>query len=210
LRGNQPRVVPETAELARPIVRSAARLHRHQTGGKVGKPAHEVLTRNGLTYHNMFTSIDRVDLHDIFGKINTNTGNCVHDFPLPQMCNGYHDGTRRCRCHRDGSSLPIPAAKAEIAALAHVRHVFVKASARVNNRAENSHQPTRERERRMQAQLKAEVPANSATDDRGWETVVVIKRFRFRHHAILRDRPNNLTMPSFAVEVTTSPLWHLP
>ncbi|MGF6960583.1 IS6 family transposase [Paraburkholderia youngii] len=33
--------------------------------------------------------------------------------------------------------------------LIHVRHVFVKASARVNNRAENSHQPTRERERRM-------------------------------------------------------------
>jgi len=42
-----------------------------------------------------------------------------------------------------------PAAKAEIAQLANVRHVFVKASARVNNRAENSHQPTRERERRM-------------------------------------------------------------
>jgi hypothetical protein len=30
-----------------------------------------------------------------------------------------------------------------------VKHVFVKAAARVNNRAENSHQPTRERERRM-------------------------------------------------------------
>jgi putative transposase len=42
-----------------------------------------------------------------------------------------------------------PAAKAEIPELAHVRHVFVKASARLNNRAENSHQPTRERERRM-------------------------------------------------------------
>src|ERR1700733_14487824 len=42
-----------------------------------------------------------------------------------------------------------PAAKAEIPELAHVKHVFVKASARVNNRAENSHQPTRERERRM-------------------------------------------------------------
>ena len=42
-----------------------------------------------------------------------------------------------------------PAAKAEIAQLATVRHVFVKACARVNNRAENSHQPTRERERRM-------------------------------------------------------------
>jgi transposase-like protein len=30
-----------------------------------------------------------------------------------------------------------------------VKHVFVKAAARINNRAENSHQPTRERERRM-------------------------------------------------------------
>src|ERR1700738_1576151 len=42
-----------------------------------------------------------------------------------------------------------PAAKAEIPALASVKHVFVKAAARLNNRAENSHQPTRERERRM-------------------------------------------------------------
>ena len=42
-----------------------------------------------------------------------------------------------------------PAAKAELPALAGVKHVFVKAAARVNNRAENSHQPTRERERRM-------------------------------------------------------------
>ncbi|WP_321884132.1 IS6 family transposase [Burkholderia cepacia] len=42
-----------------------------------------------------------------------------------------------------------PAAKAEIPELSDVRHVFVKAAARVNNRAENSHQPTRERERRM-------------------------------------------------------------
>lgn len=42
-----------------------------------------------------------------------------------------------------------PAARAEILRLANVQHVFVKASARVNNRAENSHQPTRERERRM-------------------------------------------------------------
>lgn len=42
-----------------------------------------------------------------------------------------------------------PAAKAEISELASVKHVFVKAPARVNNRAENSHQLTRERERRM-------------------------------------------------------------
>jgi putative transposase len=41
------------------------------------------------------------------------------------------------------------AAKAEIPELANVKHVFVKAAARVKNRAENSHQPTRERERRM-------------------------------------------------------------
>jgi putative transposase len=43
-----------------------------------------------------------------------------------------------------------PAAKAELHELAGVKHVFVKASARVNNRAENSHQPTRRRERQMQ------------------------------------------------------------
>ncbi len=42
-----------------------------------------------------------------------------------------------------------PVAKAGIPELANAKHVFVKAAARVNNRAENSHQPTRERERRM-------------------------------------------------------------
>jgi putative transposase len=42
-----------------------------------------------------------------------------------------------------------PAAKTDIPALLSMKRVFVKAAARVNNRAENSHQPTRERERRM-------------------------------------------------------------
>ncbi len=42
-----------------------------------------------------------------------------------------------------------PAAKADIPELAQVKHVFVKAAARMNNRAENSHQPTRRRERHM-------------------------------------------------------------
>jgi putative transposase len=42
-----------------------------------------------------------------------------------------------------------PEAKADIPELAHVKHVFVKAAPRVNNRAENSHQPTRRRERQM-------------------------------------------------------------
>jgi putative transposase len=41
------------------------------------------------------------------------------------------------------------AAKADISELAQVKHVFVKAAARVNNRGENSHQPTRRRERQM-------------------------------------------------------------
>lgn len=43
-----------------------------------------------------------------------------------------------------------PAAKADVHELAGVKHVFVEACARVNNRAENNHQPTRRRERQMQ------------------------------------------------------------
>jgi putative transposase len=42
-----------------------------------------------------------------------------------------------------------PAAKGGIPELISVKHLFVKAAARLNNRAENSHQPTCERERRM-------------------------------------------------------------
>ncbi len=42
-----------------------------------------------------------------------------------------------------------PASKARVPALAKTKHIFVRAVARVNNRAENSDQPTRERERRM-------------------------------------------------------------
>ncbi|WP_433704778.1 IS6 family transposase [Paraburkholderia sacchari] len=43
-----------------------------------------------------------------------------------------------------------PAAKLEVPKLTGVKHAFVRASARVNNRAENSHQPTRRRERQIQ------------------------------------------------------------
>jgi len=42
------------------------------------------------------------------------------------------------------------AAKASVPQLAGVKHVSVKASTRANNRAENSHEPTRRRERQMQ------------------------------------------------------------
>ena len=48
-----------------------------------------------------------------------------------------------------GQLRSYPAAKADIPELAHVKHVFVKAAARVNDRAENSHQPTHRRERQM-------------------------------------------------------------
>jgi len=42
-----------------------------------------------------------------------------------------------------------PTANAEIPELTSVKHVFVNASARLHNRAQNSHQPTREREHRV-------------------------------------------------------------
>ncbi|KWE24656.1 transposase [Burkholderia cepacia] len=60
----------------------------------------------------------------------------LHSFPAPRKI-----VTDQLRSY--------PAAKAELPELANVKHVFVKARARVNNRVENSHQPTRERERRM-------------------------------------------------------------
>ena len=46
-----------------------------------------------------------------------------------------------------------------------------------------------------QTQLEAKIPTHGATDDLGRKTVTVIKRFRFFHRAILRDRSHNLTMP---------------
>ncbi|MBK9199746.1 hypothetical protein [Candidatus Skiveiella danica] len=69
-----------------------------------------------------------------------------------------------------------PAAKVEIPELADVKHVFVKAAARVNNRAENSHQPTRERERRMKGFRLADERKHSAVQLRTDPTA-------FRHQA---------------------------
>ena len=50
---------------------------------------------------------------------------------------------------RHRSAAKLSGAKAEIPELVKVKHVLVKAAARLNNRTENNHQPTRERERRM-------------------------------------------------------------
>ncbi|WP_175907948.1 IS6 family transposase [Burkholderia seminalis] len=62
--------------------------------------------------------------------------------------------TIRCGCDKFGKGFAhrVKAARRKPGStwhLANVKHVFVKAAARLNNRAENSHQPTRERERRM-------------------------------------------------------------
>lgn len=59
---------------------------------------------------------------------------------------------RSCSVHRKivtDQLRSYTAAKADIPDLANFRHVFVKVAARLNNRAGNSHQPIRERERPM-------------------------------------------------------------
>ena len=56
-----------------------------------------------------------------------------------------------------------------------------------------------------QTQLKVEMPAHSATDDLGWETMTVVERFRILHHAILRRWPNNLTTPNFLCLLNSHP-----
>jgi putative transposase len=63
-----------------------------------------------------------------------------------------------------------PAAKADIPELAHVKHVFVKAAARVNNRAEKTHQPTRRRERQM-CGFRDEPGKDAAAAEESWATV---------------------------------------
>ena len=50
---------------------------------------------------------------------------------------------------KTGQLRGYPTANADIPELAHVKRVFVRAAARVNNCAENSHQLTRRRDRLM-------------------------------------------------------------
>jgi DDE domain len=51
------------------------------------------------------------------------------------------------------------------------------------------------------AQLKPEIPANGTTDHCAWEAMTVIKRFCFRHRAILRDHPANVTESFFSTPI---------
>ncbi len=45
------------------------------------------------------------------------------------------------------------------------------------------------------AELKPKIPARCTTDDGCRKTMTVVERFRFLHHAILRARLHNVTMP---------------
>src|SRR5471032_1134514 len=54
-----------------------------------------------------------------------------------------------------------------------------------------------------QAELKSEIPAHRATDDRHRKAVTVVKRFCILHHAILLDHLSNVTVPSIAMAAAT-------
>lgn len=57
-----------------------------------------------------------------------------------------------------------------------------------------------------QTQLKAKIPAYSATDDGSRKAVAVAKRFSILHHTILHPRSGNVTKPSalFRCPVSTA------
>jgi putative transposase len=118
----------------------------------------QVRSAPGTTWHldEVFVKIDgepyllwrAVDQHgaelDILLQKRRDTAAAKHFFQ--RLLAQYPNGPRKIVTDQLRS---YPAAKAELPALAGAEHIFVKAAARVNNRAENSHQPTRERERRM-------------------------------------------------------------
>ena len=83
-----------------------------------------------------------------------------------------------------------PAAKAEIPALAHVKHVFVKASARINNWAGSSHQPTRERERRMRGFRDPERTQVFLSSFGPIRQHFALKRHLLRVHSIANSSPH--------------------
>jgi hypothetical protein len=58
--------------------------------------------------------------------------------------------------------------------------------------------------------LKAKIPSNGVADDRRWEPVAVVERFRLLHDVILADRDVNVTMPPTLVNLTVPGLHELP
>lgn len=91
-----------------------------------------------------------------------------------------------------------PSAKAEVAQLGNVRDVFVKASARVNNRAENSDQPSRERERHMQAFRRPELSQAFLSSFGPIRQHFTLKRHLLRASLYRRDPSLALIQPAIA------------
>ena len=91
--GDQPRVQPQQAQPARPVVCAAAGLHRHQAaGGQLGAPGEEAFRRHRLGQHHPARAVDRVHLDHALGQIhpyprNRRSCNLRHDFPFPLRLN---------------------------------------------------------------------------------------------------------------------------
>jgi putative transposase len=84
-----------------------------------------------------------------------------------------------------------PAEKADISALAQLKHVIVKAAARMNNRAESSHQPARRRERQMfgfHDALRTQAFLSCFGPIRQHFALPEHQMNAVRHHALLKER----------------------
>ena len=71
VRRNQPRIQPQRAQLARPVVRARAGLHRHQAArGQLRAPGEELLALERACHHAPARCIHRVDLDHLLGQVN--------------------------------------------------------------------------------------------------------------------------------------------
>lgn len=76
---NDPGVEPALNQLAAPVVSSAACLHRDQAACRqVSAPEQELLALHGAIGDHFARGIHRVDLNQILGQVDTNSGNLVH------------------------------------------------------------------------------------------------------------------------------------
>ena len=86
---NQPRVQPQRAQLAGPVVRARARLHRHQAAyRKQRAPSGELIAPERACHYPPARCIHRVNLDHLLGKVNTDprddwcSCNLTHGLPL--------------------------------------------------------------------------------------------------------------------------------
>ena len=90
LSGDDPRIQPKRDELARPVVRTRTRLHRHNAArGQSRAPGHEVLSRQCAARQHALGRVHRMHLDHALGEIDPYThgpfsGNLVHGLPLSQ------------------------------------------------------------------------------------------------------------------------------